>query len=163
MSDIGNITVKSGLPPSTPFKIVSNDKYYFVGDMLKGIHVYEKQPGGVNNLCFIECRYIKGFELSDNKLYLNNLADLVVLDVSNPSQATVLHREKNFFNRFTSYKRDWNIPYEEGKGLITGMETHVLTGTVTNMHPDLDFTEYDQLYGNLTTQKDSGFLVWRAS
>jgi hypothetical protein len=40
----------------------------------------------------------------------------------------------------------------EGKGLIVGTETHVLTGSVTDKKPNLDFTEYDQLYSNLTTK-----------
>lgn len=159
MSEIGNIQVKSGVSQATPFKIVSNDKYYFVGDMLKGVHVYEKGKGTINYLCFIECKYIKDFELAGNLLFLNNLTDMVVLDVSSPLQPTILHREKNYFNRFTSYKSYWNIPYEEGKGLIAGTETHILTGTVTDKHPELDFTEYDQLYGNLTTKEipDSWF------
>ena len=152
MSEIGNIQVTAGLPQVAPFKIVSNDKYYFVGDMLKGIHVYEKKAGSVSYLCFIECRYIKDFELVDNRLFCNNFVDLVVLDVSNPLQITILYRRKNQFNRFTSYKSDWNIPYVEEKGLIVRTETHVLTGTVTDKQPNLDFTEYDQLYGNMTTK-----------
>jgi len=152
MSEIGNIQVKAGLQQETPFKIVSNDSYYFVGDMFKGIHVYEKMAGNVKNLCFIECRYIKDFEIAGDRLFCNNLTDMVVLDVSNPLQATLLHRQKNYFNRFTSYKTGWNIPYEEGKGLIVDAETHVLTGMSTEKEPNLDFTEYDQLYGNLTTK-----------
>jgi hypothetical protein len=152
MSEIGNINVTARLQPVAPFKIVSNDKYYFVGDMLKGIHVYEKKAGSASYLCFIECRYIKDFELADNRLFCNNFLDLVVLDVSNPLQINILHRQKNHFNRFTSYKNYWNVPYEEGKGIIVATETHVLTGTVTDKKPDLDFTEYDQLYGNLTTK-----------
>ena len=152
MSEIGNIQVKERLPQTEPFKIVCNDKYCFVGDMLKGIHVYEKKAGSVSYLCFIECRYIKDFELVDNRLFCNNFVDLVVLDVSNPLQINILHRQKNHFNRFTSYKDYWNVPYVEGKGLIVGTETHVLTGTVTDKKPNLDFTEYDSLYGNLTTK-----------
>ena len=152
MSEIGNIQVTARLPQAAPFKIVSNDKYYFVGDMLKGIHVYEKKGGSVSYLCFIECKYIKDFDLADNKIFCNNFADLVILDVSNPLQTTILYRQKNQFNQFTSYKIDWNIPYVEGKGLIVMTETHVLTGTVTDKQPNLDFTEYDQLYGNLTTK-----------
>ena len=152
MSEIGNIQVKAKLPQVAPFKVVSNDKYYFVGDMLKGIHVYEKKAGSVSYLCFIECRYIKDFELVDNQLFCNNLVDLVVLDVSNPLQTTILHRQKNQFNQFTSYKEEWNIPYVAGKGIIAGTESHVLTGTVTEKEPNLDFTKYDQLYGNLTTK-----------
>jgi hypothetical protein len=152
MSEIGNIQVTARLPQAAPFKIVSNDKYYFVGDMLKGIHVYEKKAGSVSYLCFIECRYMKDFDLVDNRLFCNNFVDLVVLDVSNPLQTTILYRQKNQFNQFTSYKSDWNIPYVEGKGLIVRTETHVLTGTVTDKQPNLDFTEYDKQYGNLITK-----------
>ena len=69
MSEIGNIQVTARLPQAAPFKIVSNDKYYFVGDMLKGIHVYEKKAGSVSYLCFIE-RY-EG-ERENSKLRVNN-------------------------------------------------------------------------------------------
>lgn len=152
MSEIANIKVTERLPQGAPFKIVSNDNYYFVGDNLNGIYVYEKNGGSVSYLCFIECRYIKDFELSGNRLFCNNFVDLVVLDVTNPLQINILHRQKNHFNRFTSYKDYWNVPYVEGKGLIVGSEKHVLTGTVTEKKPNLDFTEYDSLYGNLMTK-----------
>ena len=151
MSEIGNIRVTARLPQVQPFKIVSNDKYYFVGDMLKGIHVYEKKGGNASYLCFIECKYIKDFELVNNLLFCNNFVDLVVIDVTTHLQINILHREKNHFNRFTSYKDYWNVPFVEGKGLIVGKEMHVLTGTVTDKNPNLDFKEYDSLYGNLIT------------
>ena len=152
MSEIGNIQVKAVSPPSKPFRIVSNDKYYFVGDMLKGIYVYQKAAGSLTYLCFIECRYIKDLELAGDMLFCNNFTDLVVLDVSNPAEVKILHRQKNHFNRYTDYKTSWNVPYVEGKGLIVGKEKHVLTGTVTDRQPELDFTEYDSLYGSLTTK-----------
>ncbi len=152
MSEIGKIQVKTAAPQVAPFKIVSNDQYYFVGDMLKGVHVYKKESGSLSYLCFIECQFIKDFDIVGSRLFCNNFTDMVVLDVSNPLQTSLLHRQKNHFNRFTSYKTEWNIPYVEGKGLIVGAETHELTGTVTEKQPDLDFSEYDTLYGNLTTK-----------
>jgi len=152
MSEIGNIQVKANSPLGDPFKILSNDKYYFVGDMLKGVHVYEKKAAGVSYLCFIECSYMKDFELADNRLFCNNLIDMVVIDVSNPLQINILHRQKNHFNQFTSFKKYWNLPYVEGKGIIAGTETHQLKGVITDKQPDLDFSELDQLYGNLTTK-----------
>jgi hypothetical protein len=151
MSEVGNIQVKTEIPLVAPFKILSNEKYYFVGDMLKGIHVYEKKASGVSYLCFIECRYLKAFELAGNLLFCNNFVDMIVADVSNPQQLKVLHRQKNHFNRFTSYKTEWNIPYAEGKGLIVGSQTQKLTGMTTEKQPNLDFSEYDKMYGNLTT------------
>ena len=78
MSEIGNIQVSSIMPQASPFKIVSNDKYYFVGDMLNGIHVYEKNAGSVSYLCFIECKYIKDFELASNLLFCNNFVAIGV-------------------------------------------------------------------------------------
>ncbi len=152
MSEIGEIRVKSNSPQESPFKIVSNDNYYFVGDMLKGIHVYQKTAKSIKYLCFIECLYIKDLALIDKQLFCNNFADMVILDVSNPLQTTILHRQKNHFNRFTDYKTIWNIPYIEGKGLVVGTEQHVVSGVVTNENPNLDLSEYDKLYGNLTTK-----------
>ncbi|HEY3370531.1 MAG TPA: hypothetical protein VGK10_06765 [Prolixibacteraceae bacterium] len=152
MSEIGNIQVKANSTIVAPFKILSNDRYYFVGDKLKGLHVYEKKATGVSYLCFIACKYIKDFELADNRLFCNNLLDMVVLDVSDPLKISVLHRQKNHFNRFTSYKEYWDLPYVEGKGIVVGTETHELTGVVTDRQPNLDFSELDQLYGNLMTK-----------
>jgi len=152
MSEIGNIQVTAKLPQVAPFKILSNDQYYFVGEMLKGIHVYEKKAGGAAYLCFITCKYIKDFELVNNQLFCNNLTDLLVLDVSNPLQTNILHRQKNQFNQFSSYKSEWNLPYVEGKGLVAGTAWHMLTDTVSDTKPNFDYTAYDQLYGNLTTK-----------
>lgn len=152
MSEIGNIQVKARVPLAAPFKILSNDGYYFVGEQLKGVHVYEKKATGVNYLCFIECRYLKDFDLADNRLFCNNLLDMVVVDVSNPMQINLLHRQKNHFNQYSRYKEYWNIPYEEGKGLVVATETHELTGMITDRQLDLDFSALDQQYGNLTTK-----------
>lgn len=152
MSEIGNIQVIANSPITAPFKILSNTRYYFVGEQLKGIHVYEKQEQVVNYLCFIECNTITDFEVAENRLFCNNLLDLVVLDVSNPMQITILHRQKNHFNRFTGYKEYWNIPYVEGKGLIAGTQIQQLSGIITDRKPDLDFSELDQLNDHLTTK-----------
>lgn len=152
MSEIGNIQVKANSPIVAPFKILSNNKYYFVGEKLKGIHVYEKKVTSVSYLCFIECRYITDFELTDNKLFCNNLVDLVIVDVSNPIKINILHRQKYHFNQFSSYKKYWNLPHVEGKGLIAGEEEHELSGMITDKQPNLDFSNLDQVYDNLTTK-----------
>jgi len=152
MSEISKIQVKSSVTAVAPFKIISNDHYYFVGDMMKGVHVYEKKGGyDVSYLCFIECKYLKAFDVVGNYLFCNNFIDLVVLDVSNPLQTSVRHREINHFNMFTSYAESWNIPYVEEKGCIVGSQQYTFSGIVTDQQPELDFSEYDQLYGNLTT------------
>jgi len=159
MSEIRKVQVQVEVPQESPFKILSNDNYLFVGEMLKGVHVYRIEGGGVSYFCFIECMYIKDFELEGNLLFCNNLVDMVILDVSNPIQTTVLSRQENYFNHFTSYKTGWNIPYVAGKGLIVDSESHEQTGVVTDKRPELDFSDLDSLYDNLTTKEipDSWF------
>jgi hypothetical protein len=75
----------------------------------------------------------------------------VVVDVSNPVKINILDRKKYHFNRFTSYKNYWNFPYQDGKGLIAGTEKHELTGKITDKQPNLDFSNLDRVYDNLTT------------
>ena len=70
MSEIGNIQVTDGLPQITPFKILSNDKYYFVGDMLKGIHVYDKNSGSVSYLCLSNAGILKTSSLSTTDYFV---------------------------------------------------------------------------------------------
>jgi hypothetical protein len=152
MSDIGKIQAIANFPLTDPFKILSDHKFIYVGEKLKGIHVYENNVAGLKYQCFIECRYITDFELADSRLFCNNLFDMVVLDVSNPLQTSVLHRQKNYFNQFTNYKKYWAIPYEEEKGIVATTESHDLTGMVSDKQPNLDFSAFDRVYGNLTTK-----------
>lgn len=156
-SELGKIKVRADMTMISPFKVLANNKYYFIGDRLKGIHIYEKHTNAVKFRSFIECFYLKDFELIGDILYLNNLTDLIVLDVSNPQEPSVLQRRENYFNRYSSFKESWNIPYESGKGFMVGSETYDLTGVVTNEKPDLDFSEYDELYGQLTTEQVPNF------
>ena len=153
MNEIEIVKVKEAAPIVSPFKIVSNERYYFVGEMLKGIHVYEKKSGGVNYLCFVECQFMKAFDVIDGYLFCNNFIDLVVLDVNNPLQTRVLHRQKNHFNQYRDFIVDWNIPYNDKKGCIVGEYIHTITGPVTETNTDLDFSEADKLYENLTTKE----------
>src|SRR5690606_19600355 len=88
-SELGKIKVRADMTMISPFKVLANNKYYFIGDRLKGIHIYEKHTNAVKFRSFIECFYLKDFELIGDILYLNNLTDLIVLDVSNPQEPSV--------------------------------------------------------------------------
>ena len=140
-------------PPVTlvsPYKIASNDKYLFIGEMMKGFHVYEKTgEHSVLPLCFIECKLSKAFDVIDEYLFCNNFADLLVIDVSNPQQASVKRRQKNHFNRYDSYVTYWNVPYTEGKGFVVDYHPVTVTAIVTDTQPEPDFSEYDKLYDNI--------------
>lgn len=143
MGKVGAIAVKSTSPLVSPFKIVSNPSHFFVGDSLGGIHVYQKDAHGTTKLCYIECPYLRDFDVIGNRLFCNNLTDMVVLDVSNPPTISLLHREPYYFNQFSDYKTYWNFPFQKGKGIQVNWETRTLTGTITDRQPQLDFSEVD--------------------
>lgn len=151
MGKVGAIAVKSTSPLVSPFKIVSNPSHFFVGDSLGGIHVYQKDAHGTTKLCYIECPYLRDFDVIGNRLFCNNLTDMVVLDVSNPPTISLLHREPYYFNQFSDYKTYWNFPFQKGKGIQVNWETRTLTGTITDRQPQLDFSEVDAQCAHLTT------------
>jgi hypothetical protein len=148
-----NIQVKPSVNPEATFKIASTDKYLFIGEMMKGIHVYEKTDAGhADPLCFIECKHLKAFDLTDDHLYCNNFVDLLVIDVKNPAQARILHREENYFNKYSN--PDWNMntinASESGNRLYEiALKTVSLSGIETELDPAPDFSEYDKLYGQI--------------
>ena len=145
-----DIQVKPSITPDAAFKIVSNDNYFFVGEKMKGIHVYKKTNANqASPLCFIECTHMKAFDVTDNMLYCNNFVDLLAIDVENPLQAKIKYREKDYFNNY--YNTNYNIPiyYEAGANFYTlGYRQIILTGIETDTDPPPDFLEYDKLYGN---------------
>jgi len=105
-----DIQIEAPVNPNEAFKIVSNEKYIFVGEKMKGVHVFEKSDESHTiPLCFIECKYIKAFDVVDNMLYCNNFVDLLVIDVTSPLQSKILHREKDYFNKYYS-NSSFNFP-----------------------------------------------------
>ena len=155
-----DIQIEAPVNPNEAFKIVSNEKYIFVGEKMKGVHVFEKSDESHTiPLCFIECKYIKAFDVVDNMLYCNNFVDLLVIDVTSPLQSKILHREKDYFNKYYS-NSSFNFPILYNSSIndlvyILGYKQVVLTGieTETAMTPEPDFSEYDKLYGNMVLKE----------
>jgi len=134
------------------FKIVSNDKYVFVGEKMKGVHVFEKTDScHVKPLCFIECKYMKAFDVVDNILYCNNFIDLLAVDVEDPLQAKVKQRVSGYFNNY--YNSSLNLINPGVNIYEIGYKQVVLTGIETDTNPPPDFSEYDQMYGNIIVKE----------
>ena len=152
-SDIfADIQVLPSIPHDEIFKMTSNGKYFFIGEKMKGIHVYEKtNEYSASPICFIECKHIKAFEVVDNILYCNNFVDLLVVDVEKPLQANIMHREKNFFNNYANNNQ--NIDYYGDNIYLIGHKQVVLSGIETDALPAPDFSDYDLLYGNMIVKE----------
>ncbi len=92
--------ISSGGPQS----FVNGGKIATQGNMLyqveqdKGIHLISiSNPALPVKMGFISIPLCRELTLKGNYLYTNNMADLVVLDVSNPAAATVSSRISNAF------------------------------------------------------------------
>jgi len=143
---LSGIQVKPSIHPETAFKIASNDKYFFVGEKMKGIHVYEKTDEyRASPLCFIECKHIKAFDVDNNILYCNNFIDLLVVDVEDPLMAQVKFRDSSYFY-------SGMFPYFGDGTYILGYKQIRATVTMTETNPP-DFSEYDKMYGNIIVKE----------
>ena len=148
-----DIEVTKPVQPQAPFKIVSNGSYLFVGEKMKGIHVYEING---NPLCFIECKHLKAFDVAKNLLYCNNFVDLLVVDVEQPQQATIKQRVKEYFNNYKENNLNLSVTTQAATGkklYVIGYKQVVITGTETHKDPPPDFSEYDEIYGNLIVKE----------
>ena len=144
-----DVQVTPPVNPVLPYKIASNDKYLFVGEMMKGIHVYEKTGYHTDRLlplCFIECKLSKAFDIIDDILFCNNFTDMLVINVSNPRQATIMHRQKNHFNNYHSYASDWSFPYKETEGYVVGYKPFRVIISSTGETTDPEFSEADNMF-----------------
>jgi len=149
-----DICVQPSVWPNNPFKIVANDRYYFVGEKMKGIHVYEKiATGHATPICFIECRHLKAFDVAGDMLYCNNFVDLLIIDVKDPLQATVKHRENEYFNKYSGYDLNMAKTYNYPNRYLIGYYSVILTGFESDKNPAPDFAEYDKQYNNIVVKE----------
>ena len=150
-----DIEVKSPVGYQEAFKITSHDKYLFVGEKMKGIHVYEKMSDqSASPLCFIECKHLKAFDIVENHLYCNNFVDLLIIDVQNPLQAKVVLREKEYFNKY--YYSGFNMTKTNNSDIDVyeiGTKSIIKEGVETDMNPAPDFSEEDRLYSNMIVKE----------
>ncbi|MGV3589417.1 MAG: LVIVD repeat-containing protein [Adhaeribacter sp.] len=87
---------------ATTGKIYAKDRYVFVNEMYKGIHVIDNSnPAGPKNIAFINIPGNVDMAIRDNILYADAGPDLVALDISDPTQVTVKNHTLNLFPNYT--------------------------------------------------------------
>lgn len=108
-------------------KIATLGQYLFQVEDGKGIHIINKSnPANPVKVSFIKIPLCHELTLKGNFLYTNNLADLVVLDISNLGNITVASRLENAFPDLNIQYPDTTGVYfvcpDPSKGVITGWE-----------------------------------------
>ena len=114
--------IKSNAPKDIedPGKIYIKDNYIFLNDIDKGIHVIDNSnPSSPQNIAFIDIPGNMDIAVKENILYADQYADLVAIDISNPTNVKLVKTiegtfpERNWGNGFSIYRDDdvvvsWN-------------------------------------------------------
>ncbi|WP_396602093.1 LVIVD repeat-containing protein [Algibacter sp. R77976] len=91
-----------------PGKIYVYQDYIFVGDVDSGIHVIDNaNPESPKAVKFIEIPGNEDISVKDDFLYADSATDLVVFDISDINNITVVDRLEDVFNVY-----DYDIPVE---------------------------------------------------
>jgi hypothetical protein len=119
LHDIRNLVPQ---PMENTGKILLWNQYLLVGELLEGIHVIDQSQDTVP-FTFIQIPYNKDFTIADSLLYADNGNDLVVIDISNISNVSVVSRLPDQFDnnmRFPPGYNGWFECIDPARGYVTG-------------------------------------------
>ncbi|MCU0440166.1 MAG: hypothetical protein MUC49_19940 [Raineya sp.] len=109
-----------------PGKIYTYGRYLFVGEAGRGVHIIDNiDPKQPKNISFIEIPQNNDIAIKGNMMYADNHGDLIVFDISNPTDVKLTNRIANALPQNNS-----QLPPEQGffecidasKGIVVGWE-----------------------------------------
>lgn len=110
-----------------PGKIYLYGDWVLVNELRKGIHVIDNSnPSNPQNIAFINIPGNVDMAVKNNIMYVDNFMDLLALDISDPQNITVLHREENAFPYGAYYGNIW----DENLGILIDYDEVEVTETV---------------------------------
>jgi len=125
--DISQITVENARPTAHAGKIYAFGSFIFQNDLNEGIHIIDNSDrNNPKKVAFLKVPLSTEIAVKGNFLYTNNLDDLVVFDISNASQPTLVNRVKKVFPQFNQdYPPFQNVYFEcadPSKGIVVRWE-----------------------------------------
>jgi len=113
-----------------PGKIYFKDNYMYINEYQKGIHVVDlSDPDNPLKKAFIEIPGNVDMSIRNDVLYAESFVDLVLIDVSDPTQPLFIKRIEDMFE-YVIPPYDYEYPLDEvdqDKGVITGYELKKIT------------------------------------
>ncbi len=113
-----------------PGKIYFKDDYMYINEYRKGIHVVDlSDPANPEKKAFIEIPGNVDMSIRNDVLYAESYVDLVLIDVSDPSDPTFIRRIEDLFE-YVIPPYDYDYPLDEidqEKGVITEFELKKIT------------------------------------
>ena len=109
------IEISDAIPLENSGKIYVYGKYLIVGELFKGIHIFDNSdPSNPVNLSFISIPGNVDMAVKSSILYADNFIDLISFDISDPANPKYLSRVENVFHN--------NISEVNGQGYIVYYE-----------------------------------------
>lgn len=97
-NDLANISVSGARATVKAGKIYAYGTYIFQNDLNKGIHIIDNSnPANPHKVAFIEIPFSTEIAIKNGFLYTNSVSDLVVLDLQNPQNPSVVRRLDDAF------------------------------------------------------------------
>jgi len=131
---------------NNPGKIYIKDKYLFVNEIDKGIHVYNNSdPSAPSYVCFINIPGNVDMAIKGDLLYADSYIDLVVINVADPINPEEVDRYPNAFpNIYPEY--DYNYPIaslDPEKGIVVDWKIEEITVKKEDEHKYWGGTFYE--------------------
>jgi hypothetical protein len=133
--------MKSGAPRSleNPGKLYVFGNYIFLNEDNKGIHIIDNsQPSAPKNIAFVNIPGNVDLSVSGSTLYADSYSDLVVFDISTPTQVTA----KKFLNNVFPHRNSFYLGASSNPDSIKVIADWVSRDTV------VECETYTYLYNN---------------
>lgn len=97
-SNTETVEMKASEPLENPGRIYVYENFLLVNDQSKGIHIYDNtNQSSPVELSFIGIPGNLDFSVRENKIYADNITDMVIIDISDPVNPTYTNRITNVF------------------------------------------------------------------
>ncbi|WP_128543971.1 hypothetical protein [Larkinella soli] len=128
--EVATIKTLGPQPLKSPGKIYVKDRYLFINEQGKGVHVIDNaDPARPRKLSFISVPGNVDMAVKGTILYVDNTVDLVALDISDPAQVKVVKRIKNAYPN-PSYPQERGVQFEcadPARGIVVRWETAMVS------------------------------------
>jgi hypothetical protein len=123
-AELNEISTVTPIPTKKAGKIYAYGNYIFQNDINKGIHIVDNSsPSNPVKVAFINIPFSTEIAIRGSFLYTNSVSDLVVLNISNPLQPSVVKRVKDAFPLINQQYPPVNNTYfvcpDAKKGIVT--------------------------------------------
>lgn len=126
-------------------KIYAYKDYIFVNDKYRGVHVIDNSdPENPQKISFIEIAGNVDISIKDDILYADSIMDLMIFDISDISNITIVKRLENVLQQYLNWPVEADI--FDWQASITGVDM-IQVGWDTRTERML-ISEYEERFGN---------------